>query len=133
MAIAYSQGAAVTFNGVAYGNLVGITSSSATTDTHEWVPAGAPLRNCGTLGHSAVVSRFVGDTTPGTLSLDVIGAVSIDDSILKTVGNLVVSHPNNAISYTKSAICTDYEITLAVGDVVRVRIDFQLLATTGAN
>lgn len=131
MAVADSQGIAVTWGSVALGTLTNVVKQSPQVDYEEVFTVNntviAYKDNSNATTHYGAVKRMIaGDITPGTLSIQWIGTGGLNDSHIGQSKTLTVTHPNGAIAVSVSASLKTYQITGAVGELIKGSAEFQL-------
>lgn len=124
--IANAQGLGVTFSLFNIGNVVNCSHEAAQLELHTWVPMTAQSLDCTTAGHAAITSTYVGNMTPGTVTLDCIGGIFLTDRHKGQTGTLTLTHANYT-DINSAAMLVDFTATFSVGDLLRYSITFQLL------
>lgn len=131
MAVADSQGISVTWGSVSLGKLTNVVKQSPQVDYEEIFTVNNAVvtytDNAGKTTHHGAVKRMIAsDITPGTLSIQWIGSGGLRDSHIGQSKTLTVTHPNGAIAVSVSASLKTYQITGAVGELIKGSAEFQL-------
>lgn len=131
MAVADSQGLTVSWGSINLGMLTNAQYSSPTVEYEEYVSSSSALRaytaNDGSTTHYGAVKRIIaGDITPGTVSLQWIGASALSDSHVGHSKQLTITHSQGALTLSATASLRSFSITGAVGELVKGTAEFQL-------
>lgn len=128
MPIPDSQGTTLTFNGRTYGGVTNISVVFANAGTYEYVPTTATVIRTGTTC-SPRAKVMPGTVAPGTLTATGFGAWD-NGTAGGEYGTLVVTNAGGRVMLNVKAILIRCNRELAVNDVVRSSLEFQISEVT---
>ena len=120
-----AQGATLTFNGRSYSHITNISVVFANAGTYDYVPMNASVISSGTAAHVPRARVMPGTVQPGTLTVQGLGSWD-GPNAGGEYGTLVLTGAGGATLLSTHAFLVRVNRDLAVNDVVRSSLEFQV-------